>query len=53
MRVDQCWCRRSSPIIFLGKQDIYTLVWECLSCHGTITVHLNYGEEWKERSCND
>jgi hypothetical protein len=52
MKVENCWCRKASPIRLI-KQDKYVVVYQCLMCNGTITVYLNYGEEWKERSSGE
>jgi hypothetical protein len=50
MRVFNCWCKKSSPVR-LVQQSNNALMWECLMCHGTVTVILEPGEEWKEKSC--
>lgn len=52
MRIENCWCGKSSPIRFV-REDRYQVVWECLMCLGTVTVYLNPGEAWEERSSNE
>ena len=52
MKIYNCWCGKASPIQLLNKSE-NAVIYECLQCKGTITVILERGEEWKERSCNE
>jgi len=52
MKFNNCWCRKSSPIRFLQEGN-GSMIYECIICHGSITVYLDIGEEWKERSSNE
>ena len=52
MKIGNCWCKRSSPIRLIEYTD-FIVIYECLECHGSITVCLETGEEWKERSSSE
>ena len=52
MRIFNCWCHKTSPIRLL-QQGNGSVIYECLQCHGCITICLDKGEEWKERSSNE
>jgi predicted SprT family Zn-dependent metalloprotease len=49
MKIFNCWCKKASPIQLIHK-DVNMVVYMCLKCKGTITINLDPGEIWEERS---
>jgi len=49
MKVYNCWCRKSSPVRKV-QESSNAITYECLMCLGTVTIILDPGEVWKERS---
>jgi len=48
MKVYNCWCKKASPIR-LVQESHTAITYECLQCHGTITVILEQGgETWTD-----
>lgn len=46
MKVYNCWCKKASPIRLVHETHT-AITYECLMCHGTITVILEQdGEQW-------
>lgn len=48
MKVFNCWCRKCSPVRLLQEGN-GSIIFECLQCHGSVTVILDPGEVWEER----